>query len=80
MIRHGLAPPDLRTAALRVPIPHTPFPKIAVTDASSGRLHFAGNCKTDRQDAPSASSRTFSVTDQGTPQTNLTTKSPQATT
>ncbi len=78
MIRHGSISPCTRTAALRVTTPYAPFSEITVADASSGHVHLSGNRMMDRQDAPSASNRTFPVTDRGTLKTNPTTKFPQA--
>lgn len=55
------------------------LPKITVADASPGQVLLSANRMKDRQDAPSASSRTFPATDRGTLKTNLTIKFPQAT-
>jgi len=79
MIRHGLTPPDIRTAALRVTTPYAPFPKMVDTNACPGHFFVAAIRPADRQGDPSASSRIIPATDHATLKTNPTTKFPQAT-
>jgi hypothetical protein len=79
MIRHGSASHSARTAAFRVTFPYVLLPKITVADASFGQVLLSANRMKYRQDAPFASSRTFSATNRGTLKTNPTAKFPQAT-
>lgn len=79
MIRHGLATPSTRTAALRVTMPYAPFAKLVDTNAGPGHIFIAAIRMADRLGAPSASSRIIPATDHATIKANLKTKAPQAT-